>query len=91
MIRSNMYMLPQQQQQQQQQMPQRPTMYRQQGPMAVMESLQNNSTEWRHLLMTQQQTTNFNTMRPNFQQGMCNKNHFTTILSYLQIMLDLLL
>lgn len=80
MIRSNMYMLPQQQPQQQQ-MPQRPTMYRQQGPMAGMDSLQNNSTEWRHLLMTQQQSTNFNTMRPNFQQGGYTKAYFYIFVS----------
>lgn len=73
MIRSNMYML---QQQQQQQMPQRPALYRQQVPMAGMEPMQNNATEWRHLLMTQQQSTNFNTMRPNFQQGICNPSYF---------------
>ncbi|KAJ8941457.1 hypothetical protein NQ318_016897 [Aromia moschata] len=71
MIRSNMYMIQQQQQQQhQQQIPQRAAIYtRQQGPMGSMDSVQHNSTEWRHLLMTQQQNSNFNSIRPNFQQG----------------------
>lgn len=70
MMRSNMYMMQQQQQQMPpQQMPQRAALYaRQQGPIASMESMQH-SSEWRHLLMSQQQNTNFNTMRPNFQQS----------------------
>lgn len=73
MIRSSMYMLQQQQQQQQhqQQMPQRPTMYaRQQAPIGSMEPMQHSNPEWRHLLMTQQQNTSFNAVRPSFQQGM---------------------
>ncbi|KAJ8971580.1 hypothetical protein NQ314_000638 [Rhamnusium bicolor] len=70
MIRSNMYMIQQQQQHPQQQIPQRAAIYtRQQGPMGGMESVQHNSAEWRHLLMTQQQNSSFNPMRPNFQQG----------------------
>ncbi|KAG5887789.1 hypothetical protein JTB14_024004 [Gonioctena quinquepunctata] len=70
MMRSNMFMLPQQQQQQQQQqIPQRTVMYsrQQQGPLPGIE--QHNPSEWRHLLMTQQQNSSFNSMRPNFQQG----------------------
>ncbi|XP_023015214.1 uncharacterized protein isoform X3 [Leptinotarsa decemlineata] len=74
MMRSNMFLLPQQQQQQQQQqqhqsqMQQRTVMYaRQQGPLPGLD--QHNSSEWRHLLMAQQQSSNFNPMRPNFQQG----------------------
>lgn len=66
MIRSNMYML----QQQQQQMPGRAAMYnRQPGPMGGMDTIQQNSSEWRHLLMSQQQNANFGSMRPSFQQG----------------------
>ncbi|XP_050515733.1 neurogenic protein mastermind-like [Diabrotica virgifera virgifera] len=70
MMRSNMYMMQQPQQQvPPQQMPQRAALYaRQQGPIAGMESMQHN-TEWRHLLMSQQQNSSFTSMRPQFQQG----------------------
>ncbi|XP_057656985.1 neurogenic protein mastermind-like isoform X1 [Diorhabda carinulata] len=70
MMRSNMYMMQQQQQQiPPQQIPQRGAIYtRQQGPLAGMESMQHN-TEWRHLLMSQQQNSSYTSMRPQFQQG----------------------
>ncbi|XP_030763829.1 neurogenic protein mastermind isoform X2 [Sitophilus oryzae] len=72
MIRSNVYML---QQQQQQQMAGRSMFNRQPGPMGGMETIQqNNSAEWRQLLMSQQQNANFGAMRPSFQQGGFNMN-----------------
>lgn len=86
MMRSNMYMMQQQQQQMPpQQMPQRAALYaRQQGPIASMESMQH-SSEWRHLLMSQQQNTNFNTMRPNFQQNFnMNSNNMQQQMTALQ-------
>ncbi|CAH1126964.1 unnamed protein product [Ceutorhynchus assimilis] len=64
MIRSNMYML---QQQQQQQLPGRAMYARQPGPMGNMETMQQNNSDWRHLLMSQQQNANFGGMRPGFQ------------------------
>lgn len=67
MIRTTMYSILQQQQQKQQ-IPQKPATYtRQQRQLAGMDSMQHNTTDWRHLLMQQQQNANFNTMRPNFQ------------------------
>ncbi|XP_076252406.1 neurogenic protein mastermind isoform X4 [Rhynchophorus ferrugineus] len=72
MIRSNVYML--QQQQQQQQIAGRTIFNREPGPMGSMGSIQQNNTEWRHLLMTQQQSANFGSMRPTFQQGGFNIN-----------------
>lgn len=48
---------------------------RQPGPMGGMETIQqNNSAEWRQLLMSQQQNANFGAMRPSFQQGGFNMN-----------------
>lgn len=64
MIRSNVYML---QQQQQQQITGRGMYARQPGPMGGMETIQQNSSDWRHLLMSQQQNANFGSMRPGFQ------------------------
>lgn len=66
MIRSNMYMM----QQQPQQMSGRTLYARQPGPMGGMDAIQQNSSDWRHLLMSQQQqqqTANFGSMRPGFQ------------------------
>ncbi|XP_063912380.1 neurogenic protein mastermind-like [Zophobas morio] len=63
----NMYIM--QQQQQQQHMMNRNIYPRQQGPVSGMEAMQHGSTEWRHLLM-QQQNSNFSPqMRPNMQQA----------------------
>lgn len=75
-----MYMM---QQQQQQQITR--TMYpRQQAPMGSIETMQHGSTEWRHMMMSQQQSTNFNNMRPNFQQSKNSltktRNQFQTFL-----------
>lgn len=45
---------------------------RQQNAMTgtVAESIPQHNTEWRHLVMSQQQNANFNPqIRPNFQQG----------------------
>ncbi|KAK9879281.1 hypothetical protein WA026_004131 [Henosepilachna vigintioctopunctata] len=63
----NVYML---QQQQQQHLATRNIYPRQQNPMtSSIEALQQ-KTEWRHILLSQQQNTNFNNqMRPQFQQG----------------------
>ncbi|XP_066256995.1 neurogenic protein mastermind isoform X2 [Euwallacea similis] len=75
MIRSNIYMLQQQQQQQQQQQMSGRAMYvRQPGPMGAIDSIQQNSADWRHLLMSQQQNANFGNMRPGFQGGGFNMN-----------------
>lgn len=64
----NMYMM----QQQQQHMNARGVYPRQQATMNSIDNIptQGGNTEWRHMLMTQQQTANFNQqIRPSFQQG----------------------
>lgn len=79
MIRSNVYML---QQQQQQQITGRGMYARQPGPMGGMESIQQNSSDWRHLLMSQQQNANFGSMRPGFQ-GSTYSYAYIQFLSYI--------
>uniref|UniRef100_A0AAR5P2R0 Neurogenic mastermind-like N-terminal domain-containing protein n=1 Tax=Dendroctonus ponderosae TaxID=77166 RepID=A0AAR5P2R0_DENPD len=76
MIRSQVYMMQQQQhqqQQQQQQMSGRATYARQAGPMGGMEAIQQNS-DWRHVLMSQQQNANFIAGRPAYQGNGFNMN-----------------
>ncbi|XP_048526511.1 neurogenic protein mastermind isoform X3 [Dendroctonus ponderosae] len=76
MIRSQVYMMQQQQhqqQQQQQQMSGRATYARQAGPMGGMEAIQQNS-DWRHVLMSQQQNANFVAGRPAYQGNGFNMN-----------------
>ncbi|XP_050312270.1 neurogenic protein mastermind-like isoform X2 [Anthonomus grandis grandis] len=92
MIRSNGYMMQQQQlqqqQQQQQQLAGRAGIYRQSGPMAGMEAMQQNAqaSDWRHLLMSQQQNASFGSMRPSAFQpsGGFNMNQMTAMQQHQQ-------
>ncbi|KAI4457424.1 maml-1 domain [Holotrichia oblita] len=76
----NMYMM------QQQHMTARGVYPRQQTTMSSMDNMppQGGNNEWRHMLMTQQQSANFNQqMRPNFPQGF-NMNSGNMSMSALQ-------